>query len=37
MISLRPVNLDDLPLLKDLIYEFAEFERERDLVEMPRT
>jgi GNAT superfamily N-acetyltransferase len=34
MISLRPINLDDLPLLKDLIYEFAEFERERDLVEI---
>jgi len=34
MISIRPARVDDVPLLKTLIYEFAEFERERHLVEI---
>jgi GNAT superfamily N-acetyltransferase len=34
MISIRPVRLDDVPLLKTLIYEFAEFERELDQVQI---
>ena len=34
MISIRPATGDDVPLLKTLIYEFAEFERERHLVEI---
>jgi GNAT superfamily N-acetyltransferase len=32
MISIRPAGLDDVPALKTLIYEFAEFERQRHLV-----
>jgi GNAT superfamily N-acetyltransferase len=32
MISIRPAKAEDVPLLKTLIYEFAEFERELDLV-----
>jgi GNAT superfamily N-acetyltransferase len=34
MLFIRPSTLDDVPLLKTLIYEFAEFERERHLVEI---
>jgi GNAT superfamily N-acetyltransferase len=32
MISIRPATLDDVPLLTALIYEFADFEKERHLV-----
>lgn len=32
MLSIRPATVSDAPLLRDLIFELAEYERERDLV-----
>ena len=34
MVRIRPATLDDVPLIKTLIYEFAEFEKELDDVEI---
>lgn len=34
MISIRPATINDVPLLKAMIYELAEYERERHQVEI---
>jgi len=37
MLSIRPATANDVSVLKELIYELAEYERERDLVTITET